>query len=154
FPKLFLLLSETSNEPRTILTSLEKFFAAHLGMGMICLALGLVIATPTSPAISTHAMTPHPVLHPLIIPTSGVLLISSLVGYNTAKDIGTLGHIVAGVSGALGVWGTWVILFFEDSSKSKTTGANKRTSRFLFGNQAAASSIKSRWRKEHNQERR
>lgn len=42
-PKVFLLLATLEEEPRTVLTHLEKFLAVHLGMGLICLALGLVI---------------------------------------------------------------------------------------------------------------
>jgi hypothetical protein len=40
------------------------------------------------------------------------------------------------------------ILFGGESSISKTTGADKRTSRFIFGNKAAASAQKKAWKKE------
>lgn len=38
-----------------------------------------------------------------------MMLLSSLIAYNTTKEIGTLGTLVAGASGLIGIWGTWVV---------------------------------------------
>jgi len=154
FPRIFLLLSESSEESRTVLTPLEFFLSVHLGLGLICLAVGLLLGTPNPPYLSSNAIQPAPLQHPLILPTSATMLVSSLLAYNSTRSVGSLGTLVSGVSGLIGVWGTWVIVFGESSSISKRTGADKHTSSFLFGNKAAASAIKKRWMKEqsgHNQ---
>jgi hypothetical protein len=66
---------------------------------------------------------------------------------------------------AIGLWGLWTasynecvatairanyksqVVFANSSSISKTTGADKHTSAFIFGNQAAASSQKKRFKR-------
>lgn len=40
-------------------------------------------------------------------------------------------------------------MFAGSSNISNKTGADKRTSRFIFGNKAAASSQKKQWKKDH-----
>jgi len=90
------------------------------------------------------------------------MLLSCLISYNTS-NISTLGTITSVASGFIGIWGVYVvgdlfsprgpfieivsqILFGNSSSISRTTGMDKRTSRFLFGNKAAASSVKKQWK--------
>ncbi|KAF9507847.1 hypothetical protein BS47DRAFT_1351030 [Hydnum rufescens UP504] len=134
-PRLFLFLSspassEGETDLRTSLTPLETLFSVHLGLGLLALSLGLMLG------------------HPLLVPVTLLTSLSSLISYNTA-GIGSVGTVVSIVSGFVGLWGSYVILFGGESSISKTTGADKRTSRFIFGNKAAASAQKKAWKKEH-----
>jgi len=55
--------------------------------------------------------------------------------------------VVFFISMTIGLWGLWAIVFANSSSISKTTGADKHTSAFIFGNEAAASSQKKRFKR-------
>ncbi|KAF9520687.1 hypothetical protein BS47DRAFT_1335852, partial [Hydnum rufescens UP504] len=125
-PRLFLFLSspassEGETDLRTSLTPLETLFS-------------IPTSPSPSPTLMRTALAPRPPQHPLLVPVTLLTSLSSLISYNTA-GIGRL-------------WGSYVILFGGESSISKTTGADKRTSRFIFGNKAAASAQKKAWKKE------
>lgn len=74
--------------------------------------------------------------------------LSAFLAYNT-KPAHSLATIFFLANLAIAASGYVTILFADDpTARSKTTGANKRTSAFIFGNKAAASKIKQRWRAE------
>ncbi|KAF8328847.1 uncharacterized protein EI90DRAFT_2924682, partial [Cantharellus anzutake] len=103
---------------------------------------------PSPPVIPSESQSQGISDHPLLVPVTLCMLLSCLISYNT-KTISTLGTITSIFSGFIGIWGVYVILFGKSSSTSKITGADKRTSRFIFGNKSAASSIKRQWKKDH-----
>jgi hypothetical protein len=87
--------------------------------------------------------------------------------YNGVQ-VGTLSTLVLLGSGALAVWGIWAVspslprsrhaftheppqlLFEQEGSFSRKTGADKHTSSFLFGNKSAASKQKKEWKKQQS----
>ncbi|KAI0647075.1 hypothetical protein C8Q79DRAFT_603012 [Trametes meyenii] len=144
-PRLLLFLSETGAERRVSLTSLESFIALHTGVLLFAVALSLIFNIPSDPMdLTARRGAPG---HPLLEPLSGACLITAFIAYNTAS-VGPLSLLVSFGSGTIGLWGLWAILFAGSSSISRKTGADKRTSRFLFGNRAAASAQKKLWKKE------
>ncbi|KAM5531049.1 hypothetical protein V8D89_015269 [Ganoderma adspersum] len=145
YPKLLLFLSETGAERRAVLTPLESFLAWNTGIILTALAVALVFNIPSgSEVLRPRGGSPD---HPLLEPMSSACLLISFLSYNTSS-VGPLGFLVCVGSGAIGLWGLWAILFAGSSSISVKTGADKRTSRFIFGNKAAAASKKKEWRKE------
>ena len=73
--------------------------------------------------------------------------LSSFLSYNTSA-VGSLSTLFFVSHLAVALWGSHTLLFGEEALQlSKTTGADKRTSAFIFGNKAAASSQKKEWRK-------
>jgi len=145
FPRILLLLS-VDEEPRSVLTPLETFLSIHLGLGLLSFSLSLLMGIPPSEA----QVTPTVPQHPMLVPSTISMILSSIVSYNFGQ-VGAIGMITCVTSGIAGVWGLYVILFGGSSSISKTTGADKRTSTFLFGNKSAASAQKKQWKKEHKQ---
>ncbi|KAI1795859.1 hypothetical protein LXA43DRAFT_690784 [Ganoderma leucocontextum] len=145
YPKLLLFLSETGTEPRTALTPLESFLAWNTGIMLTALAVALVFNIPSGPEV-LHPRRWSPD-HPLLEPMSSACLLISFLSYNTSS-VGSLGFLISLGSGTIGLWGLWAILFAGSSSISRKTGADKRTSRFIFGNKAAASSKKKEWKQE------
>ncbi|KAF5330889.1 hypothetical protein D9619_005638 [Psilocybe cf. subviscida] len=111
-----------------------------------------ILPSPESPeAVPTGALNYNPVTQatttqPLLLPLSLAALLSALHAWNT-QGVGALGLMVFAGSLTVGLWGMWEIVFAGPPSVSKTTGADKRTSAFLFGNKAAASSQKKSFRK-------
>jgi len=139
-PRLLLFLSES----RTTLTSLEAFLALHFGIFLAALAFTLVLNVPSpKPPLPSDAEVPS---HPLLTPLTIAANISAFLAWNT-RDVGALASIVFFISMTIGVWGLWTVVFATSSSFSKTTGADKHTSAFIFGNQAAASSQKKRFKR-------
>jgi len=55
--------------------------------------------------------------------------------------------VVSTGCGAISMWGFWVMFFAHESRKSKKTGADKRTSAFLFGNKSSAYEQKKEYNK-------
>ena len=122
----------------------------------------LQVPSPKPPIPSQADEVPsHPLLTPLTVATN----ISAFLAWNT-KDVGALSSIVFSISMTIGLWGLWTasdnelcslltcvlnyepqIVFANSSSISKTTGADKHTSAFIFGNEAAASSQKKRFKR-------
>ncbi|KAI0748146.1 hypothetical protein C8Q80DRAFT_1170391 [Daedaleopsis nitida] len=144
-PKLLLFLSETGMERRASLTPLESFLAWNTGILLSALSVALVMNVPSGPAdITARRETPG---HPLLEPLSAACLLISFLSYNTSS-VGSLGFLLCLGSGTIGLWGVWAIMFAGSSKISRKTGADKRTSRFLFGNKSAASTQKKRWKKE------
>ncbi|KAI0780905.1 hypothetical protein BD413DRAFT_600404 [Trametes elegans] len=144
FPRLLLFLSETGEERRVTLTPLESFMALHVGIVLFALAIALVLDVPSSPL--EQGPRRGSLGHPLLGPLSGACLLVSFIAYNTTS-VGALSTPIFLGAGTIGLWGLWAILFAGSSSISRKTGADKRTSRFLFGNKAAASAQKKQWRK-------
>ncbi|KAI0362126.1 hypothetical protein OH77DRAFT_1441368 [Trametes cingulata] len=143
FPRLLLFLSETGTERRVALTPLESFMALHTGILLFSVALGLIFNIPSNQPTARPSTTGHPMLASL----SGACVLISFIAYNT-KSVGALSFLVCLGSGTIGLWGIWAIVFSGTSSISRRTGADKHTSRFIFGNKAAASVQKKRWKKE------
>jgi hypothetical protein len=99
--------------------------------------------------------------NPLLAPISIAAAFSSLVAWNT-EGVGALGTFFCVGTGIIGTWGFWAVriiashsvllltllqmLFSGSSSISKKTGADKRTSTWLFGNKTAASAQKKEWK--------
>jgi len=138
-PRLLVFLSGTAIS----LTSLEAFLTLHFGIFLAALALTLVLNVPSpKPPVPSDEVSSHPLLTPLTVATN----ISAFLAWNT-KDVGALSSIVFLISMTIGLWGLWTIVFANSSSISKTTGADKHTSAFIFGNEAAASSQKKKFKK-------
>ncbi|KAH9951463.1 hypothetical protein B0H21DRAFT_284442 [Amylocystis lapponica] len=143
FPQFLLFLAETSGaERRTVPTPLESFLALHAGILLVALALALIFNVPSAPVLVTQSSSRG---HPLLAPLSGACVLIAFLSYNT-KSVGSLAFFVFLASATIGTWGLWSILFEGSSYKSRKTGADKRTSRFLFGNKAAASAQKKQWK--------
>ncbi|KAL0946578.1 hypothetical protein HGRIS_012780 [Hohenbuehelia grisea] len=146
FPRLLLFISETAtgDERRPGLTPLEAFLALHFGIWLAATAAALVLNIPsTSTSASAANSAPS---HPLLAPLTAASLLTSFISYNT-NNVGALSFIVFIGSGTIGLWGLWTILFAGSSLVSRKTGADKRTSSFLFGNKSAASVQKKEWKK-------
>ncbi|PCH38000.1 hypothetical protein WOLCODRAFT_65358 [Wolfiporia cocos MD-104 SS10] len=147
FPRLLLFLAEGGSgaERRTMLTPLESFLSLHIGILLVALAAALVlnVSVPTVPLLTSQSRA---LGHPLLGPLTAACTVISLISYNTSS-VGSLGFLVSLGSATIFVWGFWVILFDGSLSISKKTGADKHTSKFLFGNKAAASSQKKEWKK-------
>ncbi|KAH9946098.1 uncharacterized protein BXZ73DRAFT_95602 [Epithele typhae] len=145
-PKLLLFLSETDAERRATLTPLESFLSWNTGLVLSALSLSLVMNIPSNPDdLTARRSTPG---HPLLEPVSAVCVLISFLAYNTAS-VGSLGFLLCLGSGIVGLWGLWTIMFAGSSRISRTTGADKRTSAFIFGNKAAASVQKKQWKREN-----
>ncbi|KAI0336560.1 hypothetical protein GY45DRAFT_1350267 [Cubamyces sp. BRFM 1775] len=143
-PRLLLFLSETGIERRAALTPLESFMAVHTGLLLFAVALALIFNIPPDNMEVTSKGEAHG--HPLLGPLSSVCVLISFIAYNTTS-VGGLSFLICLGSGVIGAWGLWAVLFSGPSYLSRKTGADKRTSRFLFGNKAAASVQKKLWKK-------
>lgn len=149
FPRLLLFMSETMRESKqpSVLTPLESFLALHLGIWLAAVAVALVLNIPPTPATDLpEEKNVATMYHPLLGPITVAANITAFLSYNT-RNVGTLSWLVFVGSAVIGLWGLWTIVFGSSSLVSKTTGADKRTSSFLFGNRSAASVQKKQWRK-------
>ncbi|KAH8116926.1 hypothetical protein DFH11DRAFT_1578220 [Phellopilus nigrolimitatus] len=146
FPRFLLFLSLSAEFSERALTPLEGFLATHFAFFLLALATTLVLYIPSDEPIETHGRRRDSLGHPLLGPLTGSSLLSSFVSYNTGT-VSSLSFILFLITGAIGLWGLWVILFEGTSRISKKTGADKHTSAFLFGNKTAASTQKKGWKK-------
>ncbi|KZT09506.1 uncharacterized protein LAESUDRAFT_722471 [Laetiporus sulphureus 93-53] len=145
FPRFLLFLVEGSEaEMRTELTPLESFLSLHVGILLVAIAFALILNVPSIPAIQPQQKTPG---HPLLGPLSSACAFTAFISYNT-RTVGALGLLLSLGTAIISAWGFWVMMFAGTSSISKKTGADKHTSRFLFGSKAAASSQKKQWKKQ------
>jgi len=153
---LFMATPPSHAEHRDTLTPLESFMLTQFGIMLFFLSLALVFSIPSPSPIPSPAHRPNaPPTHPLLVPVTIGLLMSSFIAYNTPmKRIGALGPFVATGNGLLGLFGAWVTVFGGGAHFSRTTGADKRTSAFIFGNKNAASKIKKQWKKERDEYKR
>lgn len=146
FPQFLLFIAETgAMDRRVAMTPLESFFSLHVGILLVALALALIFNVPqqsTQPLRRAEGSS-----HPLLIPITGACSLISLISYNTTS-VGPLAFLVFLGTLVISAWGAWAILFQGSSYISKKTGADKRTSRFIFGNKAAASAQKKIWQDE------
>uniref|UniRef100_A0A8H8CNF4 Uncharacterized protein n=1 Tax=Psilocybe cubensis TaxID=181762 RepID=A0A8H8CNF4_PSICU len=136
-PRLLLFLSASDAHA---LTPLERFLAHHFAIFLAVLALALLLNIPSPPSPvppSAETASTHPLLYPLAIGST----LSAFIAWNS-DDVGTLASIFFFFSLTISLWGLWEIIFANSASFSKTTGADKHTSSFIFGNKAAASSVK------------
>ncbi|KAF5380896.1 hypothetical protein D9615_004004 [Tricholomella constricta] len=147
FPSFLLFISESASsaERRAALTPLESFLAIHFGIWLTAIAVALVLNAPSSPSLSELQVSTTPT-HPLLGPLSVASTVTAFLSYNT-KNVGPLASITFVGSTVIGLWGLWAIVFGGSSSTSKTTGADKHTSSFIFGNKSAASVQKRQWKK-------
>ncbi|EJD02335.1 uncharacterized protein FOMMEDRAFT_147339 [Fomitiporia mediterranea MF3/22] len=132
------------------LTPLERFLALHFSFFLYAISICLILYIPSDEVFGTHTRRRDALGHPLLGPLTGASLLSSFVSYNT-KAIGALSFGVFLLSGTIGLWGLWVILFEGPPRISKKTGADKHTSAFLFGNKSAAFVQKKEWKKAQKQ---
>ncbi|KAG7452442.1 uncharacterized protein BT62DRAFT_878844 [Guyanagaster necrorhizus] len=125
------------------LTSLESFLMLHLGICLFAVALALVLnALPCSVPLTC-------LQHSLLLPLTLCSFISSFLAYNTT-DVGSLATLTSVAAGVIAIWGLWILVFGNSSSISKTTGVDKHTSSFIFGNTSSASAEKKRWKSRHS----
>jgi len=147
-PRLLIFMA---GEPRTLLTPLEAFLAFQFGILLFAVSLGVLVNSPSSALYTVHATDDpnrHQFSHPLLTPITGASLLMSLSAYNTT-GIGMLSTVFSVITGTVGVWGLWAIVFAGSGRRSKL-GADKRTSAFMFGNKSAASEIKKSARKKQS----
>ncbi|KAJ8078905.1 hypothetical protein PM082_013189 [Marasmius tenuissimus] len=149
FPQFLLFISQTvpasSNDYRASLTPLESFLATHFGLWLVALAASLVLNIPhASPPVTRRVTEPE---HPLLMPFTFASLLSAFLSYNT-NSVGALAFFYFLLTGVMGLWGLWALVFNGASKISKKTGADKRTSSFIFGNKSAASQQKKKWKEE------
>ncbi|ESK94533.1 hypothetical protein Moror_8000 [Moniliophthora roreri MCA 2997] len=148
FPQFLLFISHTSTSPdverRTELTPLELFLATHFGIWLVTFAISLILNIPSQSPFQTAGNNQG---HPLLMPSTIASLFTAFLSYNT-KSVGSLAPIYCVFTGISGIWGLWVVVFGSTVRRSKTTGADKHTSTFIFGNKTAASQQKKRWLKE------
>ncbi|PBK78217.1 hypothetical protein ARMSODRAFT_1010819 [Armillaria solidipes] len=126
-PRLLLFFASEHRE----LTSLESFLMVHFGICLFAVALALVLN------------------HSLLPPLTLCSFISSFLAYNTT-DVGSLATLTSVAAGVIAIWGLWILVFGNSSSISKTTGADKHTSSFIFGSTSSASAQKKRWKSNHS----
>ncbi|KAJ8594144.1 hypothetical protein M405DRAFT_809582 [Rhizopogon salebrosus TDB-379] len=143
FPRFLLFLAEPSGG-RSVLSALESFLAVQFGVMMSAVAFTLVVTIPDA---SPTDFQQNVNTHPLLIPVTSTSLILAFLSYNKS-GVGSLGNFIFLGSAFVGLFGLWVLLFAGTSAISKKTGADQRTSAFMFGNKNAASVRKKEWRKQ------
>jgi hypothetical protein len=145
FPRFLLFMTEPSGG-RNVLSPLESFLAEQLGIVMGAVALTLVVTIPNaSPVGFQHDENVNS--HPLLVPVTSASVLLAFFSYNES-GIGSLGKFIFLGTSFVGLFGLWVLLFAGPSVISKKTGADKRTSTFIFGNRNAASARKKEWSKQ------
>ncbi|CAE6517690.1 unnamed protein product [Rhizoctonia solani] len=151
FPRFLLFLSNPPGSlARESLTSLEQFLSTQLGIGLLVVSFTLVTSIPSHHPVDAIQQYGGARNHPLLIPlTSGFAFIAFLAYNKSVEEIGSLGFLVFMGNGLCALYGSYLIVFSGPTVRSKKTGADKRTSAFLFGNKNAASVQKKKWRKEH-----
>ncbi|KAG1756699.1 uncharacterized protein EDB91DRAFT_31347 [Suillus paluster] len=145
FPRFLLFMAEPSGG-RSVLSPLESFLAVQLGIVMGAVALTLVVTIPNASPIDFQ-QDEHVSSHPLLVPVTFTSALLALLSYNKS-GVGSLGNFIFLGSSFVGLFGLWVLLFAGTSAISKKTGADKRTSAFIFGNKHAASVRKKEWSKQ------
>jgi len=154
FPRFLLFLSQPTTTTTaefaqqgevSTLTPLESYLATQFAILLISMSIALIASIPSSDPVPPRAGMMGQT-HPLLVPMTIGSLLCSVISYNT-PSAGALGFLVALGSGVVGVWGAWAIVFAGSSLVSKKTGADKRTSRFLFGNTSSAGAKKKEWKK-------
>lgn len=131
---------------RSVLSPLESFLAAQLAIATGAVAVTLVFTIPNaSPTSFQH--DEHVNSHPLLVPVTSASVLLAFMSYNKS-GVGSLGSFIFLGSSFVGLFGLWVLLFAGPSVISKKTGADKRTSAFIFGNRNAASLRKKEWSKQ------
>ncbi|KAF9483752.1 hypothetical protein BDN70DRAFT_799262 [Pholiota conissans] len=147
-PRLLLFLAQS---PHSSLTPLEAFLALHFALFLSALALAVFLNASRAycavASCSSFSRSPRRTpTQPLLVPLSIAATISAFLAWNT-KDVGSLSSVFFALSCTIGLWGLWETAFANSSAISETTGADKHTSSFIFGNKAAASSQKKQLRK-------
>jgi len=145
------LLMLMTGGPRTLPTPLEAFLAFQFGLTLCGVSFGVLVNTPYGTLFTAHRIDDpirSQLSHPLITPVTVVSLLMSLTAYNTT-GIGMLSTVFSIITGIVGLWGSWTIVFGGSGRRSKL-GADKRTSAFIFGNKSAASEIKKSARKKQS----
>lgn len=146
----FYLASNASTEHAA--TPLERFLITHLGiyLSVVGVSLLLRVCSIYSRILHTiHTDLPQTSRHPLLIPLTFGSSLSAFLSYNSTT-VGSFSNLFFLSQITLSLWGFYTILFGDeapDLHRSKTTGADKKTSSFIFGNRAAASIRKKEWRK-------
>lgn len=147
FPRFLLFISEQAWGYRSSLTAFESFLALHFGIWLFAIALALVLNIPSPPQSMPLGQPSTQPYQPLLGPLTTAASLSAFLSWNTTS-VGSLSLAMFIVSFIIGVWGFWAIMFAGTTFVSKTTGSDKHTSSFIFGNVSAASNIKKRWRQQ------
>jgi hypothetical protein len=119
FPRFLIFLVDSQGT----LTPLEQFLAYQLGVLLLALAAGSIMAV-CSPfhimriydsyaTLQTPEETQSPeahtgASHPLMTPVTICAVLSSLIAWNS-KNIGSLGIFVCIGTGIVGAWGFWTV---------------------------------------------
>jgi len=139
--------NQGQNPPKELRQASSLIHALHFGILLLAVALALIFNVPCPPQpVPLTQQTTQP-YQPLLGPLTFAANLSAFLAWNT-ESVGPLASVVFAGSLVIGVWGLWAIMFAESSSASKTTGADKHTSSFIFGNKSAASSIKKQWKRQ------
>ncbi|KAI0082646.1 hypothetical protein K474DRAFT_1654766 [Panus rudis PR-1116 ss-1] len=144
FPRFLLFVSATASENRNELTPLERYLALNGGILLFAFALALLFNIRSDSVIAEAQKAQG---HPLLVPLTSACTLIAFISYNTSS-VSSLALLVFMGSAVIGAWGWWTVLFSGSSYRSRKTGADKRTSRFLFGNKSAASAQNKKWKKE------
>ncbi|KAK7693507.1 hypothetical protein QCA50_003075 [Cerrena zonata] len=147
FPRVLLFVSESAGQTRDTLTPLESYLCLNGGILLLTFALALLFNIPSNRSIvEMQIRLEGPQGHPLLVPLTVSCSLIAFLSYNT-KSISSLPFLVFLGAATIGLWGWWTVLFAGSSYRSRKTGADKRTSSFLFGNRSAASALKKQWKK-------
>ncbi|GAB7361062.1 hypothetical protein MBLNU230_g1102t1 [Neophaeotheca triangularis] len=148
-PKLLITLC--ASEARSI-TDLETYLCRSLALTNLTLAGLTVLLTGTIPLQTSFAPTPaptdagetttssNPYAYPTLVVTTIHHALSAFYLYTQVVSVGGFGFISGLIFNTLLFCvGIWLVIFGSSEGKiSKTTGADKRTGNFPFGNKESA----------------
>ncbi|KAI7230003.1 hypothetical protein KC330_g7182 [Hortaea werneckii] len=150
-PKL--IVSMLAKDARPI-TDLEAYLSRSLALGLLAFALLVILLTGAVPltggieenvkGTNGDGLSKDPYAYPTLLVTTGYHALTAFYLYTQVTGRWTFG-LGAGLifSSILFCFGVWVTIFGSEKGRiSKTTGADKRTSNFPFGNTESAKSKK------------
>ncbi|KAF2484368.1 hypothetical protein BDY17DRAFT_323227 [Neohortaea acidophila] len=149
-----LLVSLTALEPRRP-TDLETYLSRALGLTLIILALQILLHSNFLPSASSSSAAPstsqdiNPYDQPSLIVTTGYHALTAFHLYTqlTRNQSNFAFSLGCACSSLLFCLGMWTILFGGSQGRfSKTTGADKHTGNWPFGNAASAKAQKKEWK--------
>ncbi|KAI7083950.1 hypothetical protein KC356_g7150 [Hortaea werneckii] len=150
-PKL--IVSMLAKDARPI-TDLEAYLSRSLALALLAFALLVILLTGAIPltggieenvkGTNGDGLSKDPYAYPALLVTTGYHALTAFYLYTQVTGRWTFG-LGAGLifSSILFCLGVWVTVFGSEKGRiSKTTGADKRTSNFPFGNTESAKSKK------------
>ncbi|KAF8625808.1 hypothetical protein AX15_005195 [Amanita polypyramis BW_CC] len=123
-PRLLLFFSEDQGlkDPRIVLSPLETFLARCLGIWLAAISLTLILNISSySPPVRSSSLqgTSH---QPLLWPVTIAANVTGILAWNT-KQVGSLGTLIPIISGSIGLWGLWAVVFGDARDKSRCSSA-------------------------------